>query len=48
MPKTTWKPHEAHGDRSSADKNHLPANVFAFPDHRKERRGQAADATTSA
>lgn len=36
MPKTTWTPHETHGDLSTAEKNDLPASVFAFPDQRKE------------
>ena len=36
MTKTTWKPHEAHGDLSTADKNDLPESVFAFPEQRKE------------
>jgi len=36
MTKTTWKPHEAHGDLSTADKNDLPDSVFAFSEQRKE------------
>ncbi len=36
MPKTTWEPHETHGELSTAEKNDLPASVFAFPDQRKE------------
>ena len=34
--KTTWKPHEAHGNLSTSDKNDLPDSVFAFPEQRKE------------
>lgn len=33
---TTWKPHEEHGELSTADKNELPDSVFAFPEQRKE------------
>ena len=36
MAHTTWKPHEAHGDLSTAKKNDLPESVFAFPKQRKE------------
>ena len=36
MTKTTWKPHEAHGNLSTAEKNDLPDEVFAFPKQRKE------------
>ena len=34
--RTTWQPHEAHGDLSTKDKNDLPESVFAFPKQRKE------------
>lgn len=34
--KTTWKPHEEHGDLSTADRKELPDSVYAFPDKRKE------------
>lgn len=34
--KTTWKPHEVHGELSTAQKNDLPDSVFAFPKQRKE------------
>ena len=34
--KTTWKPHEAHGELSTKERNDLPDSVFAFPDKRKE------------
>jgi hypothetical protein len=34
--KTTWKPHEAHGDLSTSEKDDLPESVFAFPKQRKE------------
>lgn len=33
---TTWKPHEAHGELSTKEKNELPDSVFAFPKQRKE------------
>ena len=32
--KTTWKPHEKHGDLT--ERSDLPDNVFAFPTKRKE------------
>jgi hypothetical protein len=32
----TWKPHEAHGELSTAKKDDLPESVFAFPKKRKE------------
>ena len=32
----TWKPHDEHGELSTADKNDLPESVFAFPKQRKE------------
>jgi hypothetical protein len=34
--KTTWRPHEEHGELSTAEKNDLPESVFAFPGQRKE------------
>ena len=34
--KSTWKPHEEHGDLSSADRKDLPNAVYAFPKLRKE------------
>ena len=34
--KTTWKPHEEHGQLSTEDRNKLPDSVYAFPDKRKE------------
>ena len=36
MPKTTWKPHDEHGELSTKEKNDLPESVFAFPKERKE------------
>ena len=36
MAKTTWKPHEEHGELSTKEKNDLPESVFAFPKQRKE------------
>ncbi|WP_117211244.1 DUF6582 domain-containing protein [Allorhizocola rhizosphaerae] len=32
--KTTWKPHEKHGELT--ERSDLPDSVFAFPDKRKE------------
>jgi len=34
--KTTWRPHEEHGQLSTRERNELPDSVFAFPDKRKE------------
>jgi hypothetical protein len=34
--RTTWKPHEAHGELSTKKRNDLPESVFAFPKQRKE------------
>jgi hypothetical protein len=34
--KTTWRPHEEHGELSTKERNDLPDSVFAFPDKRKE------------
>jgi hypothetical protein len=34
--KTTWKPHQKHGELSAEDRNKLPDSVYAFPDKRKE------------
>ena len=34
--KTTWHPHETHGELSTKDKDDLPESVFAFPKQRKE------------
>ena len=36
MTKTTWKPHEAHGELSGADRKELPDSAYAFPKQRKE------------
>jgi len=30
--KSTWKPHEVHGELSTAEQNDFPDSVFAFPD----------------
>lgn len=32
--KTTWKPHEKHGELT--ERSDLPDSVYAFPDKRKE------------
>jgi len=34
--KTTWRPHEKHGDLDAADRNSLPDSAYAFPSKRKE------------
>ena len=34
--RTTWKPHEAHGELSTKDRGKLPDSVYAFPGKRKE------------
>jgi hypothetical protein len=34
--KTTWKPHEEHGELSSKERRELPDSVYAFPGRRKE------------
>jgi hypothetical protein len=34
--RTTWKPHEQHGELSTAERNELPDSVYAFPGKRKE------------
>jgi hypothetical protein len=34
--KTTWKPHEKHGELASGDRNELPDSAYAFPGKRKE------------
>ncbi len=39
---TTWKPHEEHGKLSTAEKNDLPENVFAFPKQKKEAMTDAS------
>ena len=34
--KTTWKPHDEHGELSSKERRELPETVYAFPGKRKE------------
>jgi hypothetical protein len=34
--RTTWKPHEKHGELDAADRQELPDSAYAFPDKRKE------------
>lgn len=36
MPRTTWRPHERHGELSTTARDKLPKSVFAFPEQRKE------------
>jgi len=45
--KTTWKPHERHGDLSTADREDLPDSVYAFPEQRKEPLTDAAHVRTA-
>jgi hypothetical protein len=40
--RTTWKPHEQHGDLSTAERKELPDSVYAFPGKRKEPLTDAA------
>ncbi len=34
--KTTWRPHEEHGELSTEDRGMLPDSAYAFPGKRKE------------
>jgi len=34
--KTTWKPHEKHGQLDTEDRKELPDSAYAFPGKRKE------------
>lgn len=34
--KATWKPHTAHGELGTHEREKLPDSVFAFPNQRKE------------
>jgi hypothetical protein len=34
--RTTWKPHTAHGELDTHDRDRLPDSVYAFPKQRKE------------
>lgn len=34
--KTTWKPHEKHGELDAGDRHELPDSAYAFPHKRKE------------
>jgi hypothetical protein len=36
MTTTTWRPHEEHGELSTADREELPDSAYAFPEQRKE------------
>lgn len=45
--KTTWKPHDEHGDLSSKDRKELPDSVYAFPDKRKEPLTDASHVRTA-
>jgi len=44
---TTWKPHTEHGTLSTADRDHLPASAFAFPEQRKEPLTDASHVRTA-
>jgi len=41
-PRTTWKPHEKHGELDTKDQNDLPDSAFAFPKQRKEPLSDAS------
>jgi hypothetical protein len=41
-PRTTWRPRTTHGELREADRDKLPASVFAFPKQRKEPLTDAA------
>ena len=47
MPKTTWKPHDAHGTLGSRERDELPETVFAFPRARKEPLTDASHVRTA-
>ena len=47
MAKTTWKPHEAHGELSTKDRKELPDSAYAFPKQRKEPLTDAAHVRTA-
>jgi hypothetical protein len=34
--RTTWKPHDKHGELDAGDRNELPNSAYAFPHKRKE------------
>jgi len=42
MTHPTWKPHPAHGELSSQEREHLPDSAFAFSKQRKEPLTDAA------
>jgi hypothetical protein len=46
-PRPTWKPHEVHGKLTTAERNDLPDNVFAFPERRAEPLTDAAHVRTA-
>ncbi|HET8628605.1 MAG TPA: DUF6582 domain-containing protein [Thermomicrobiales bacterium] len=39
---TTWRPHTAHGDLDTQERDALPNSAFAFPERRKEPLTDAA------
>jgi hypothetical protein len=45
--KTTWRPHDEHGQLSSAERRDLPDSAYAFPDQRKEPLTDAAHVRTA-
>jgi hypothetical protein len=36
MNRTSWEPHEKHGELDTKDREELPDSVYAFPKQRKE------------
>jgi hypothetical protein len=40
--RTTWKPHTAHGELDTQDRERLPASAYAFPKQCKEPLTDAA------
>lgn len=41
-PSPTWKPHELHGELTTAERKDLPDTAFAFPKRRAEPLTDAA------
>jgi hypothetical protein len=44
---TTWKPHDKHGELSTADRADLPDSAYAFPGKRKEPLTDASHVRTA-
>ena len=45
--KTTWRPHDKHGELSTEDRKKLPDSAYAFPEKRKEPLTDAAHVRTA-